>query len=147
MRFLFMIIAAAMLTSCASTRRATSSRDTRDSTRIISQQVDSIYRQLMQRDSIYYRDSIYIKEKGDTVTYYIERLRYAYKIKTDTIYTYKLKRDTVYAVRTDSIRVTVPTYIEKPCARTAYALRYLPISRSRENGTTPGLYGWAVCAA
>lgn len=104
MRFLFMIIAAAMLTSCASTRRATSSRDTRDSTRIISQQVDSIY----------YRDSIYIKEKGDTVTYYVERLRYAYKIKTDTIYTYKLKRDTVYAVRTDSIRVTVPTYIEKP---------------------------------
>ena len=93
-----MIIAAAMLTSCASTRRATSSRDTRDSTRIISQQVDSIY----------------IKEKGDTVTYYVERLRYAYKIKTDTIYTYKLKRDTVYAVRTDSIRVTVPTYIEKP---------------------------------
>lgn len=68
----------------------------------------------MQRDSIYYRDSIYIKEKGDTVTYYVERLRYAYKIKTDTIYTYKLKRDTVYAVRTDSIRVTVPTYIEKP---------------------------------
>ena len=87
-----MIIAAAMLTGCASTRRATSSRDTRDSTRI-SQQVDSIYRQLMQRDSIYYRDSIYIKEKGDTVTYYVERLRYAYKIKTDTIYTYKLKRD------------------------------------------------------
>ena len=78
-----MIIAAAMLTSCASTRRATSSRDTRDSTRIISQQVDSIYHQLMQRDSIYYRDSIYIKEKGDTVTYYVERLRYAYKIKTD----------------------------------------------------------------
>lgn len=114
MRFLVMIIAAAMLTGCASTRRATSSRDTRDSTRIISQQVDSIYRQLMQRDSIYYRDSIYIKEKGDTVTYYVERLRYAYKIKTDTIYTYKLKRDTVYAVRTDSIRVTVPTYIEKP---------------------------------
>lgn len=99
-----MIIAAAMLTSCASTRRATSSRDTRDSTHIINQQVDSIY----------YRDSIYIKEKGDTVTYYVERLRYAYKIKTDTIYTYKLKRDTVYAVRTDSIRVTVPTYIEKP---------------------------------
>lgn len=113
MRFLVMIIAAAMLTGCASTRRATSSRDTRDSTRI-SQQVDSIYRQLMQRDSIYYRDSIYIKEKGDTVTYYVERLRYAYKIKTDTIYTYKLKRDTVYAVRTDSIRITVPTYIEKP---------------------------------
>ena len=113
MRFLVMIIAAAMLTGCASTRRATSSRDTRDSTRI-SQQVDSIYRLLMQRDSIYYRDSIYIKEKGDTVTYYVERLRYAYKIKTDTIYTYKLKRDTVYAVRTDSIRITVPTYIEKP---------------------------------
>lgn len=53
-----MIIAAAMLTGCASTRRATSSRDTRDSTRIISQQVDSIYRQLMQRDSIYYRDRL-----------------------------------------------------------------------------------------
>lgn len=104
MRFLVMIIAAAMLTGCASTRRAASSRDTRDSTHIISQQVDSIY----------YRDSIYIKEKGDTVTYYVERLRYAYKIKTDTIYTYKLNRDTVYAVRTDSIRVTVPTYIEKP---------------------------------
>lgn len=40
----------------------------------------------MQRDSVYIRDSIYVREKGDTV----------------------------YMERCDSIRVEKPVYIEKP---------------------------------
>ena len=68
----------------------------------------------MRRDSVYIRDSIYVWEKGDTVTKYVERVRYQYKLQTDTLYKYRSLRDTVYMERCDSIRVEKPVYIEKP---------------------------------
>lgn len=59
---------------------------------------DSIYISLFERDSIYVHDSVYVRDKGDTV--YIEKVKYLYKEKVRT--------DTVYAERTDSIRIPYP---------------------------------------
>lgn len=59
---------------------------------------DSIYISLFERDSIYVHDSIYVRDKGDTV--YIEKVKYLYKEKVRT--------DTVYTERTDSIRIPYP---------------------------------------
>ena len=108
MKHLFTILAAILLAGCASTRYASTYGESRDSTRVSTHQLDSIFARLMQRDSIY------VREKGDTVTKYVERVRYQYKVHTDTLYKYRTLRDTVYMERRDSIRVEKPVYIEKP---------------------------------
>lgn len=59
---------------------------------------DSIYISQFERDSIYVHDSVYVRDKGDTV--YIEKVKYLYKEKVRT--------DTIYAERTDSIRIPYP---------------------------------------
>lgn len=59
---------------------------------------DTTYINKVQRDSIYQLDSIYIRDKGDTVLI----------TKTKYIYRDKLIRDTVYASRVDSIQVPYP---------------------------------------
>lgn len=63
--------------------------------------VDTTYINKLQRDSIYILDSVYVKEKGDTVL--IEKYKYLYRDK--------LVRDTLYMAKTDSIQVPYP--IEK----------------------------------
>ena len=68
----------------------------------------------MQRDSIYQHDSIFVREKGDTVTKYVEHIRYQYKLHTDTMYRDRLRIDTLFINRTDSVTVEKPVYIEKP---------------------------------
>ena len=114
MKHLFLILAAILLASCASTRYAPTYDESRDSVRVSTRQLDSAFTRLMQRDSVFIRDSIYIRERGDTVTKYMERVRYQYKVQTDTLYKYRTLRDTVYMERRDSIRVEKPVYIEKP---------------------------------
>ena len=59
--------------------------------------VDSVYINVLQRDSIFVQDSVYIREKADTV--YITRWRTEYKEA--------LRVDTVQVVRTDSIQTIV----------------------------------------
>ena len=59
---------------------------------------DSIYISLFERDSIYVHDSVYVRDKGDTV--YIEKVKYLYKEKVCT--------DTIYTERTDSIHIPYP---------------------------------------
>lgn len=59
---------------------------------------DTTYINKVQRDSIYQLDSIYIRDKGDTILI----------TKTKYIYRDKLIRDTVYASRVDSIQVPYP---------------------------------------
>lgn len=66
---------------------------------------DSIYINQVQRDSIYRHDSIYIREKGDTV--WVEKYKY--------LFVDKLRHDTLYLSRTDSIRVPYP--VEKELTR------------------------------
>ena len=66
---------------------------------------DSVYLNKLVRDSIYERDSIYIRESGDTV----------YKYRDRYIYRNKLVRDTMYISSTDSIPVPYP--VEKQLTR------------------------------
>ena len=66
---------------------------------------DTTYINKVQRDSIYQLDSIYIRDKGDTVLI----------TKTKYIYRDKLIRDTVYTSRVDSIQVPYP--VEKELTR------------------------------
>lgn len=67
--------------------------------------VDTTYINKLQRDSIYMLDSVYVKEKGDTVL--IEKYKYLYRDK--------LVRDTLYMAKTDSIQV--PYSVEKELTR------------------------------
>lgn len=62
---------------------------------------DSIYINKVQRDSIFSRDSIYVRERGDTVL--VERYKY--------LFVDKWLRDTAYISRTDS--VPYPVEVEK----------------------------------
>lgn len=72
---------------------------------------DSVSRASASVDSVYVRDSVYIREKGDSVYVYKEKWRERlvfmrdtlYKARTDTVL--KIVRDTVVKVRTDTVRV------------------------------------------
>lgn len=59
---------------------------------------DSIYFAKLQKDSIYIQDSIYIKEKGDTV--FVDKFKYIYK--------YVNLKDTCYIEKKDSILIPYP---------------------------------------
>lgn len=114
MRYLTALIALMLLAGCASTRRAVNTYQVQqDSTHSSTQRLDSLFRVMMQRDSIYQRDSVYIREKGDTITKYVERIRYQLERRTDTLYRDLLRIDTLVVVRTDSVTVEKPVYIEK----------------------------------
>jgi hypothetical protein len=75
----------------------------------IHYQHDTTYIQQIQIDSVYKRDSIYIKDKGDTVWIYKELWREKYKYL----------RDTVSIVRVDSVAVEKEKIIqvEKPLSK------------------------------
>lgn len=114
MKHFVFIVSLLMLAGCASTRHASTTRIDRDSTYHYTRQLDSLYRAFWQRDSVYKRDSIYIYEKGDTVTKYVEKMLYKWRTRTDTVYRDCLQVDTLYIERTDSVTVEKPVYIEKP---------------------------------
>lgn len=114
MKHFVFIVSLLMLAGCASTRHASTTRIDRDSTYHYTRQLDSLYRAFWQRDSVYKRDSIYIYEKGDTVTKYVEKTLYKWSTRTDTVYRDRLRVDTLYIERTDSVTVEKPVYIEKP---------------------------------
>lgn len=63
------------------------------------------YRDRWQRDSIHVRDSIYVRERGDTV--FIDRWH--------TFYKDRILRDTMYVNRTDTIREPYP--VEKSLSK------------------------------
>ena len=63
--------------------------------------VKTEYRHIATTDSIYLRDSIFIKHKGDTV--FLEKYRYLYR--------YNTVRDSIF--KTDTIRVPFPVEVIK----------------------------------
>ena len=101
------------LTGCASTRVASSYNTNRDSTYVSTRYLDSLYRAVFLRDSTYRRDSIYIREKGDTITKYVERVMYKWRTRTDTLYRDRWRTDTLFIERVDSTYVEKPVYVEK----------------------------------
>lgn len=70
-----------------------------------SVRTDSIYLTQIQRDSIVKYDSIYVRDKGDTV--WLEKYRYVYRDRA--------VRDTVYLSRIDTLRVPYP--VEKQLSK------------------------------
>lgn len=112
MKHLAWLVCVLLLTGCTTTRKATY-QVRQDSTYNASHRLDSLFRVMLQHDSIYQRDSIYIYEKGDTVTKYVERTRYKLERLTDTLRVERWRIDTLVVVRTDSVRVEKPVYIEK----------------------------------
>lgn len=65
---------------------------------IESVRYDSIMIEKLMRDSVFVRDSVYLKETGDTI----------YKYKDRFVYVYKNRVDTFYAERVREIEIPVP---------------------------------------
>lgn len=60
--------------------------------------LDSVYLNKVMRDSVYLRDSVYVVDRGDTVTVF--RYRYLFRDKVRT--------DTAFVTRRDSVAVPYP---------------------------------------
>ena len=79
--------------------------------------VDTLKKTVVRYDSVVSRDSVYVREKGDSVYVYKEKWRERlvfmrdtlYKSRTDTVL--KIVRDTVVKVRTDTVRSV--RYVER----------------------------------
>ena len=62
---------------------------------------DTVYKVDARHDSIYRRDSVYIRERGDTITIYKEHWNTKVDIRHDTIH--HVKTDTILRLRHDTI--------------------------------------------
>lgn len=58
---------------------------------IESVRYDSVMIEKLLRDSVFVRDSVYLKEKGDTVFMYKDRFVYVYKNRVDTFFAVKIR--------------------------------------------------------
>lgn len=58
---------------------------------IESVRYDSVMIEKLMRDSVFVRDSVYLKEKGDTIYKYKDRFVYVYKIRVDTFFAEKIR--------------------------------------------------------
>lgn len=88
-----MICAVLMIASCGAVRTQIQTVYQRDTTYITNTRVDSTFR----------RDSVFIREKGDTVYIYKEKVRERYRIVRDTLY--RSKVDSVYIDREREVKV------------------------------------------
>lgn len=70
-------------------------------------QRDTTYIERLQVDSLYIRDSVFIREKGDTVYQYRERIRDRYRFIHDTTFIH----------RTDTLMVEKERLVEKQLSR------------------------------
>ena len=52
---------------------------------------DSVMIEKLMRDSVFVRDSVYLKEKGDTIYKYKDRFVYVYKNRVDTFFVEKIR--------------------------------------------------------
>ena len=73
--------------------------------RVITQR-DTTY--IVKRDSVrfYDRDSIFIREKGDTIYQYMEKWRWRDRVRVDTIY--RARVDSVFVDRIKEVEVSKP---------------------------------------
>lgn len=90
------LLLACLLTGCASPRVVEHIIHQRDTSYIERTRVDSTYR----------RDSVFIREKGDTVYIYQEKIRDRYQIKRDTVRVVRV--DTVAVERLKEVEIERP---------------------------------------
>ena len=77
------------------------------SPKIIKQiQHDTTYVERVRVDSLYQHDSVFVKEKGDTLYIYKERVRDHYVLKRDTVRLVKV--DSVVVERVKEVKVPTP---------------------------------------
>lgn len=91
-----MAAAALVLCSCGAVRHQAQTAYIRDTCYVSRVQVDSFYR----------RDSVFVREKGDTVYKYVERWRDRYRIVRDTVYRGRV--DSVAVERVREVKVEKP---------------------------------------
>lgn len=72
----------------------------------VSIQRDTLYRERLDSVVLHDRDSIFIREKGDTIYQYIERWRYRDRVRVDTIV--RTKVDSVAVERVKEVQVEKP---------------------------------------
>lgn len=72
----------------------------------IRYQRDTTYVQQVKVDSVYRRDSVFVREKGDTVYIYKERIRDRYVFRHDTLRLVKV--DSVAVERVKEVKVEKP---------------------------------------
>lgn len=84
---------ALLATSCGAARKQIETIYLRDTTYISKVQVDSVFR----------RDSVFIKEKNDTIYIYKEKVRDRYRLLRDTVYRHKV--DSVYIDKIREVKV------------------------------------------
>lgn len=72
----------------------------------IRYQRDTTY--IVKRDSVrfYDRDSIFVKEKGDTIYKYVEKWRWRDRVRVDTIY--RARVDSVFVERIKEVQIPKP---------------------------------------
>jgi hypothetical protein len=58
---------------------------------IESVRYDRVMIEKLMRDSVFVRDSVYLKEKGDTIYKYKDRFVYVYKNRVDTFFAEKIR--------------------------------------------------------
>lgn len=94
-RFLPVLLLVLLLASCSP----------RIMERVVTQH-DTTY--IVKRDSVtfYDRDSIFIREKGDTVYQYVERWRWRDRVRVDTIT--RIKVDSLTVERIKEVPVQIP---------------------------------------
>lgn len=98
MRLLALMACALLMAGCATTKNE-AYRARRGSEYAAVNRQDSTVSAATLRDSVYFRDSISIVHKGDTVTKYVERTRYRLSARADTVFRYRLRTDTLAVVR------------------------------------------------
>lgn len=92
-RLLTIVCAVMILSSCGALRKQIETVYVRDTTYISKLQVDSVFK----------RDSIFVKEKNDTIYVYKEKVRDRYRLLRDTVYQHSV--DSVYVDKVREVKV------------------------------------------
>lgn len=92
-RLLTIVCAVMILSSCGALRKQIETAYVRDTTYISKVQVDSVFK----------RDSIFMREKNDTIYVYKEKVRDRYRLLRDTVYQHSV--DSVYVDKVREVKV------------------------------------------
>ena len=92
-RLLTIVCAVMILSSCGALRTQIETAYVRDTTYISKVQVDSVFK----------RDSIFVREKNDTIYVYKEKVRDRYRLLRDTVYQHSV--DSVYVDKVREVKV------------------------------------------
>lgn len=92
-RLLTIVCAVMILSSCGALRKQIETVYVRDTTYISKVQVDSVFK----------RDSIFVKEQNDTIYVYKEKVRDRYRLLRDTVYQNSV--DSVYVDKVREVKV------------------------------------------